>query len=141
MFVRELMTPAARVRTIARDTRMREAALCMREADTGVLPVNDGDKLVGIVTDRDLTIRGLAEGKGADTPVSEIMTDEVLYCYDDADSADVIENMEKNAVRRLPVVDREKNFQGMITLTDLTRANPSKAGEALARIHDAPAQH
>lgn len=141
MYVREFMTPAARVRTITRDTGLREAALCMREADTGVLPVNDGDTLIGIVTDRDLTLRGLAEGRDADTPVSAIMSEDVLYCYADADSEDVIENMKKNAVRRLPVVDRDKRFQGMVSITDLTRGNPQKAAEALAAIQDKPAQH
>ena len=140
MYVQDLMTPAARVRTLTKDTPLREAALCMRKEDTGVIPVNDGDKLVGMVTDRDITIRGLAEGKDADTPLSEIMTGEVLYCYADAECQDVVANMDRTGVRRMPVVDREKNFQGMVTLTDLSKDAPGTVGEALADIHGQPAQ-
>lgn len=140
MYIEELMTPAARVRTITKDTPLREAAVCMRKDDTGVLPVNDGEKLVGMITDRDITIRGVAEGKDLESPVSDIMTDEVLYCYADAQSEDVLRNMQENAIRRMPVVDREKNLAGMVTITDLTKGNPRTAGEALAKIHDQPAQ-
>ena len=140
MYVEELMTPAARVRTVTRDTGLREAARFMREDDTGVLPVNDGDTLVGILTDRDIAIRAVAEGMPADTPVGEIMTGEVLYCYADAPSEDVIANMRDNAIRRMPVVDRDRNLRGMVSIVDLTKGNPETAGEALARIHDQPPQ-
>lgn len=140
MYVEELMTPAARVRTITRDTPIREAATFMRQDDTGVLPVNDGETLVGIVTDRDITIRAVAEGKDPGTPVSDIMTGEVLYCYADVPAEDVIANMRDNEIRRMPVVDRDKTLQGMVSIVDLTKGNPKTAGEALAKLHDAPPQ-
>lgn len=140
MYVEELMTPAARVRTVTRDTPIREAARLMRQDDTGVLPVNDGDTLVGIVTDRDIAIRAVAEGIDPDTPVSNVMTGEVLYCYGDAATGDVIASMRDHAIRRMPVVDRDKALQGMVSIVDLTKGNPRTAGEALAAIHDQPPQ-
>lgn len=140
MPVLDHMTPAARVRMVTRDTRLKDAARHMKEDDTGVLPVNDGEKLVGMITDRDIAIRGVAEGKNHDATVGEVMTDEVLYAYSDAECEDVIANMRENAIRRLPIVDREKNFQGMVSITDMCDGHAEKVGEALAVIHDKPPQ-
>lgn len=98
---------------------IREAARLMAEIDAGVLPVSDQDRLVGMITDRDIAIRAVASGKGPDTQVSEVMSNEVLYCFEDEDLEDVAENMADVRVRRLPVVNRDKRLVGIVSLGDL----------------------
>jgi CBS-domain-containing membrane protein len=100
------------------------------------LPVCDGDRLVGIVTDRDITVRGVAQGRPADrTPLSEVMTQEVCWCYEDQTVDEVAEEMEDIRIRRLPVVDREKHLVGMVTLGDVAaKADRGEAAEAPAGI-------
>src|SRR5215468_7012967 len=86
----------------------KEAARLMAACGCGFIPVADGDRLVGVVTDRDLAIRLVAEGRGPETDVRSIMTNRLLYCYDDEDLEDVADNMAEMQVRRLPVVNRDK---------------------------------
>ena len=97
---------------------VNEVAQMMAERDIGFMPVGDGDKIVGMVTDRDIVIRGIATGKGPNTPISEVMTRDVKYCFDDEDIDHVILNMGENQVRRLPVMNREKRLVGIVTLAD-----------------------
>lgn len=133
MQVREAMT--TEVRTIAPDATIREAARLMADADAGALPVAESERLVGMITDRDIAIRGIAAGKGPDTTVGETMSSEVKYCYDDEDLDDVCENMSDLQVRRLPVVNREKRLVGILSLADIAgRGNSVHAGEALEGI-------
>jgi CBS domain-containing protein len=113
---------------------IREAAQIMVEIDAGVLPVSDGDRLVGMITDRDITIRAVAQGRGPDVLVKEVMTTEVLYTFDDADVVDVLRNMGDVKVRRLPVVNRDKRLVGIVSLADLDKAGEQGAGEALHKI-------
>jgi CBS domain-containing protein len=101
---------------------IREAAKTMAEIDAGAMPVGENDRLIGMITDRDIAIRGVAQGKGPDTPVREVMTSEVKYCYEDEDLEHVAENMGDIKVRRLPVVNREKRLVGIVALGDLARA-------------------
>jgi CBS domain-containing protein len=110
-------------------------ALLGREIDAGALPVAEIDRLVGMITDRDIALRAVAQGRGPDTRVDQVMTREVLYCFEDQDTDDVLRNMGDQKVRRLPVVDREKQLIGIVSLSDMTTggARPP-AAEALQQI-------
>jgi CBS domain-containing protein len=100
---------------------IREAAKKMAEIDAGSLPVADDNRLVGMITDRDIAIRAVAEGKSPDTPVSEVMSKEVLYCFDDQELEEVSRNMADVKVRRLPVLNRDKKLVGIVSLGDLSQ--------------------
>src|SRR5688572_12419394 len=100
MQIREIMTRD--VKLINPQDPIREAARRMRDEDIGSLPVADGDRLVGYVTDRDIVIRAIAGSGNADSPVREAMTDKVLYCFEDEPVERVAKNMAENQVRRLP---------------------------------------
>jgi CBS domain-containing protein len=128
MRISECMTPD--VLTIRPDERLRDAAKLMLEEDIGVLPVADGDRLVGMITDRDIAVRGVAAGLDASTPIREVMTEEVLYCFEDQNVDDVAQNMSDMQVRRLPVVDRRKRLVGIITTGDLAREISGEACSA-----------
>src|SRR5437773_11161544 len=104
MKIRDVMTCDAKL--TSPDDTLRHAAQMMKECDCGVLPVADGDRLVGMITDRDIAVRGIADGKGPDTNVRDVMTDEVMYCFDDDGIQQVCQNMAEIQVRRLPVVSR-----------------------------------
>lgn len=133
MMIREAMSRD--VRTVAPETSIREAARIMADRDVGALPVATGDRLAGMVTDRDIAVRGIAVGKGPDTTVGEVMTHEVMYCHEDEDLTDVAQNMADIQVRRLPVVDVEKRLVGIVSLADIAAAAVSaEAGEALEGI-------
>ncbi len=132
MKVRDAMTPA--VRTVGPEASIREAARLMADGDIGALPVTSGDRLAGMVTDRDIVIRGLAVGKGIDATVGDVMTHEVLYCRQDDDVADVCENMSDLQVRRLPVVDSDKRLIGIVSLADFADGAAKDAGKALDAI-------
>lgn len=132
MLVQEAMTRD--VKTVAPDTTIREAARLMAECDIGALPVSDGDRLAGMLTDRDIVVRALAIGRGPDALVSEVMTLEVLYCHEDEDIGHIATNMADKQVRRLPVVDADKRLIGIISLADVADARTDEAGEALEGI-------
>ncbi len=118
MKVAEVMTRSVDVAHA--DARLLEAAERMRQLDSGVLPVVDGDRLVGMVTDRDITVRATAEGRDpVTTKVSEVMTPEVVFTYDDEDVKDAAKLMQERQVRRLVVLDREKKLVGIVSLGDL----------------------
>jgi CBS domain-containing protein len=95
--------------------------------DCGVLPVAEGDHLVGMITDRDIAVRCLVEGKSPDCKVREVMTKEVKYCFEDEDCDHVAQNMAEIQLRRLPVVDRDKQLIGIVSLADLARNEPETA--------------
>jgi CBS domain-containing protein len=137
MRVAEVMTRD--VRLIEPNQTIRDAARLMAEMDAGIMPVREGDRLVGMITDRDIAVRAVAQGRGPDTPVREVMTDEVKYCYEDDDTNDVARNMADIQVRRLPVLTREKRLVGIISLGDM--AVSDEAGEAVAGISQPGGQH
>ena len=120
MRVSEAMTRDVKICTPGQT--IRDAARAMAEIDAGAMPVGENDRLIGMITDRDIAIRGVAQGKGPDTPVREVMTPDVKYCYEDEDLEHVAENMGDIKVRRLPVVNREKRLVGIVALGDLARA-------------------
>jgi CBS domain-containing protein len=140
MKVSEVMTRD--VRLIEPNQSIRDAARLMAELDAGIMPVREGDRLVGMITDRDIAVRAVAQGRGPDTPVREVMTDEVKYCFEDDDTKDVARNMAEIQVRRLPVLTRDKRLVGIISLGDMAVSDESgKAGEAVAGISQPGGQH
>ena len=117
------------------DETIETAARMMAKIDVGVLPVGEHDKLVGMITDRDIAIRAIAEGKGPDAKVHEAMTHEVKYCFEDEDVGHVLKNMGDIQLRRLPVLNREKRLVGIVSLADIAKsAAGTKTGRALGDI-------
>jgi CBS domain-containing protein len=140
MKVAEVMTRD--VVLIAPDDTICDAAKRMAECDAGALPVGEDDRLVGVITDRDIAIRAVAEDKGPETPVREVMTKQVLYCYEDEAVEHVAENMGEQQVRRLPVVSRDKRLVGIVSLADLSRkTRPNTTGKAVAAISQPGGEH
>jgi CBS domain-containing protein len=127
--VSEVMTP--NVRLGRPDQTIREAASLMLEADIGSLPIEDHDRLVGMVTDRDLALRAVAHGLGHDTPVRDVMTTAVKYCHDHEDIEKVARNMAELGVRRMPVVDKEKRLVGIVALSNIAQSGDIEASNSL----------
>lgn len=141
MKVKEAMTRD--VRLVKPDQPISEAARLMGELDVGALPVEENDRLVGIITDRDIAVRAVAAGRGPDTPVSEVMSREVKYCFEDQSIDEVTQNMGELRVRRLPVLTRDKRLIGILSLGDLAIDETARdeAGEALGGISRPGGQH
>jgi CBS domain-containing protein len=140
MRVSECMTREVRVASPGQS--IREVARIMAEIDAGVMPVGDNDRLVGMITDRDIAIRAVAQGKGPDTPVRDVMsTEQVLYCYEDEDIAQVAKNMGDQQVRRLPVVSREKRLVGIVSLGDVAQNETRSANKAVKGVSKPSGQH
>ncbi|MGZ8362559.1 MAG: CBS domain-containing protein [Caulobacteraceae bacterium] len=114
---------------------VQSVASKMDELGIGSLPVCDGKRLLGMVTDRDLAVRVLAKGKGVDTPVTEVMSSDVEYCFEDDDLSDVENKMAGKQIRRLPIVDRDKQLVGIVALGDVAKADKDKrSGDTLEKI-------
>ncbi|SCX66640.1 CBS domain-containing protein [Pseudomonas sp. NFACC32-1] len=131
MKVNEIMS--REIRTVSPDTPLREIALIMRQADIGALIINQDDRMAGMITDRDLVIRAMADGMDLDTPVSRIMSDEVRYCFEDEEVDHVAKNMAQLEKRRLPVVNRDKRLVGMVSLANVASCNADKLSANLLR--------
>lgn len=118
------------------DMSLRDTATLMADIDAGALPVRQGDRLVGMITDRDIAIRGIAAGLGPEARVSQVMSSEVKYCYEDEDAEHVVRNMGDIQVRRLPVLSRDKRLVGIVALADLACAASDRRnlGAALSDI-------
>jgi CBS domain-containing protein len=130
------------VKVIAPDQTLRDAAAAMKQLDVGLLPVGEDDKLVGMITDRDIATRGIAEGKEPDVKVRDVMSHEVKYCFEDEDVDHVAENMAELQVRRLPVLNRDKRLVGIVSLGDLaTKGSLPKTARALHGISQPGGQH
>lgn len=130
------------VRVCAPDHTLQSAAQMMAEIDAGFLPVSENDRLIGIITDRDIAVRGVAKGRLPESSIREVMSSEVCYCFEDDDTDEVVENMSDIQVRRLPVVDRDKRLVGVIALSDIARGGEQAAtGEALSDIARPGGQH
>ncbi|WOK35977.1 CBS domain-containing protein [Sphingomonas sp. C3-2] len=140
MRVREMMT--ADVRTIDAEETLQDAATLMAEIDAGILPVAHHEKLVGMITDRDIAIRGVARGRGADTLVQDVMSQEVKYCFDDDEVDLVLAHMAESQIRRLPVLDRDKRLVGVISIGDIALGGePRRVGKVLGDIARPSALH
>ncbi|MBI3198427.1 MAG: CBS domain-containing protein [Rhodospirillales bacterium] len=140
MKVRDLMT---RDVYVARPNQtIRDVAGMMENIDAGVLPVGDDDRLLGMITDRDIAIRAVGRGKGPQTLVQDIMSPEVKYCFEDEDTEHVAQNMADQQIRRLPVVNRNKQLVGILSLGDLAIVDGAQpAGEALVGISEPGGKH
>ena len=137
MQVNELMTRNAQC--IPPDATLQEAAQRMKDLDVGVLPVCDDDRVVGVVTDRDIVIRCVASGQDPNLEhVRDAMTPQVNYCFEDDDVVDVAELMSEKQVRRLLVLNRRKRLVGIVSLGDLAVENGTEdlAGHALEAISE-----
>ena len=140
MKISEVMTRD--VQTVSPDQTVREAAGFMLSADAGAIPVTDGDRLIGMITDRDIAVRGIAKGYGPNTPVRELMTDDLVIARIDDDVEEVASRMSQAQVRRLPVVDRDERLCGIVSLADLSReADDDCAVEALEGVSQPGGQH
>ena len=142
MQAKEIMTQAPACCTP--EDRAEEAARLMRENDCGAIPVVEREgshHLVGVVTDRDIAVRAVAEGRGPDTRVSELMTPEPECCTADADVRDVEEVMKRHQVRRVPIIDASGQLVGIVTQADLARSHgdvisDQEVGEVVERISE-----
>jgi CBS domain-containing protein len=135
MKVSEVMTRDVRVANP--DQSICDAARMMAELDAGALPVGERDRLVGMITDRDIAIRAVAHGKSPATRIRDVMTDDVKYCFDDEDIHHVAGNMADIQVRRLPVVNRDKRLVGIIAIADIAVSEePVVVGEAVSGISE-----
>jgi CBS domain-containing protein len=121
---------------------VQQAARMMADIDAGVLPVGENDRLVGMITDRDIAIRCVAKGNGPDAKIRDVMSHDVKYCFSDQDIDEVTHNMAEIQVRRLPVLDRDKRLVGIVSLGDIaTVGEAMEAGEALSGISMPGGQH
>lgn len=138
MQVRDIMTKGCEC--IRPETTLEQAARKMRDLNVGPLPVcGSDDRLAGMITDRDIIVRAVAEGKDPRaTPVREIMTPQVVYCFEDHDVHDAAALMEDNQIRRLVVLNRGKRLVGIVSLGDIAvhTADEQLAGETLERISE-----
>jgi CBS domain-containing protein len=124
------------VRVVSPNDSMQRAAQCMDELNVGVVPVCDGKKLLGVVTDRDIAVRGVAANKRPDqTPVTEVMSEHVRWCYEDQSIDDVLDEMSDTQIRRMPVVDRDKNLVGIVSLGDFA-ARGAESGHLAQALRD-----
>jgi CBS domain-containing protein len=142
MQVKEAMTHDVRV--ASPNETIRQAAQMMAEIDAGILPVGENDRLVGMITDRDIAVRAVAAGKSPETPIREVMSSEtVCYCFEDQQIDEVASNMADVKVRRLPVLNRDKRLVGILSLGDISQADnqDEQAAEALCGICEPGGQH
>ena len=140
MKVSEVMT--REVQTIQPDQPVQEAASFMLSADAGSIPVTEGERLIGMITDRDIAVRGVAKGRGPDTPVRDLMSNDVICARIDDDCDDVANKMSEAQVRRLPVIDEQQKLCGIVSLGDLARETDNEsAHEALEGVSQPGGQH
>ena len=133
MKIRDVMT--SEVQTVRPDQTAREAAAFMLSTDAGSIPVTEGDRLIGMITDRDIAIRGVAKGHGPDTPVRDLMTSGIVSVSIEEDIDAVASKMSQAQVRRLPVVDEHQRLCGIVSLGDLSRESEGEqAHQALEGV-------
>ena len=121
------------VLVIAPDDTLGRAAGVMRKHDVGSLPVGENDRLVGFITDRDITLRGIGAGMGPEASVREVMTGKVHYCFDDETVDEVAEKMASMELRRMPVLNRDKRLVGIVSLANFAHSRDVGASQELLR--------
>lgn len=136
MKIQDIMT--RNVEVIQPDSALREAADKMKSIDVGSLPVCDNRKLVGMITDRDIATRAVAEGRDpTGTKVRDAMTPDLIYCYEDQDVKEAAKMMEQHQIRRLPILNREHQLVGIVALGDLAvEAKNKLSGEVLEEVSE-----
>lgn len=124
------------VKVISPDMSIRDAATQMRKGDFGMLPVGENDRMIGAITDRDIAIRAVAEGKDGSTSVRDVMSEGIFWVFEDESVEDAAKMMSQRQVRRLPVVDRNKRLVGIVALGDFAveSSEIKPAAEALSEI-------
>ena len=135
MKLKELMTPDVEI--VRPNATLKEAAMKMKELDVGLLPVCDDEQLCGMLTDRDITVRSTADGQDpTTTPVEGVMTQNVVYAFEDQDEENAAKLMEENQIRRLIIINRDNRLVGIVSLGDLaTRTRREQlSGEALKKV-------
>ncbi len=133
MNISEVMTRDVRIATP--NDSLQTAARIMDEYDFGLLPVGENDRLIGMLSDRDITIRAVAQGLSPqESKVADVMTADVKYIYEDESVEQAARNMSDLQVRRLPVVDRDNRLVGIVSLGDLALSEEDSAGAALSSI-------
>lgn len=134
MRVKEIMSK--KVTWIGPDMSLQAAAKKMRDLDVGCLPVGKNDRLVGMITDRDIACRGVARGRdAANTTIAKVMSKGITYCFDDQDVKDAAHLMEKKQIHRLPVLNREKRMVGILSVGDLAIHAPNRlTGEVVEAV-------
>ena len=132
--VKELMSRDVKV--ISPDMSIKDAAKQMRDGDFGMLPVGENDRMIGTISDRDIAIRAVAEGKGADTKVRDVMSEGIAWAYEDDSVEEAVKIMSERQVRRLPVVDRDERLVGIVALGDFAVESSEirPASQALSEI-------
>ena len=135
MTIQDVMTP--HVETIGPDASIKECAQKMKSLDVGVMPVAEGGQIIGMLTDRDMAIRATAEGRGPGTKVREVMTRDVEYCLLDQDIEEAARLMQEKQIRRVVVMDHDRNLAGILSLGDLAVDVGGKVSEeTLERVSE-----
>jgi CBS domain-containing protein len=140
MKVSEVMTRD--VKTVAPDTSAKDAASFMLSEDAGSMPVSDNGRLVGMITDRDIAVRGVAKGYGPETPVRDLMTGDIVCARETDDIEEVATKMSRAQVRRMPIIDDKEQLCGIVSLGDLSReADQQSADQALQGVSAPGSKH
>jgi CBS domain-containing protein len=135
MKIKDIMTSDPEL--IDPNASIREAAKRMKSEDIGALPVGENDRLIGMVTDRDIAIRGVAEDRTPDaTTVRDVMSEKIFYCFEDDDIEDAAQCMAENQVRRLPILNRDKRLTGIISLADIAQTGEDCEKTALEGVSE-----
>ena len=124
------------VQVVRPDESLRRAAQVMDELNVGALPVCDQNGLVGMITDRDITVRAMAAGLPSNTQVSDVMTDHARWCTGEQTVQEAMAQMADVQIRRLPVVDSDHQVVGIVSLGDLATRHQGHVAAALRRISD-----
>src|SRR5260370_29374873 len=133
MLVHEAMTPHAE--WITADITLKDAAQRMRDQDSGWLPIGENDRLVGMLTDRDIACRAVAQGlDAATTKVADVMTKGITWCFDDEVVDDIVERMEQKQIHHIPVLNRQKRMIGILSLSDLALRVPQALSAKVSRL-------
>lgn len=136
MQVKEVMTRG--VETLNARATVQEAAETMRSQDVGIIPIVEGNDVIGTVTDRDIVIRAIAAGKDPrSTTVTDILTPEIVYCYEDADVQEAADRMIQRQLRRVMVLDRDDKIVGIASVGDLSTGDVGLSGEVLRAVSEA----
>jgi len=133
MKVREIMS--TNVECVSPDTGVKEVALKMKKLDVGFIPVCENDRLAGTLTDRDIVLRGVAEGRDLNTTKArELMTNEIIWCFEDEDVKTVAKKMREKEVRRMLILNRDKRLVGVVSIGDVSQVEEKVSGQTLHEI-------
>ena len=136
MKIREIMT--SNVECLSPEASLKEVAGEMKALDVGFIPVCDGDRLIGTVTDRDSVIRAVAEGNDVTTArARDVMTREIIYAFDDEDVKDAAEKMREKDIRRVLILDRSRRLVGVVSIGDISKVEEKVSGKTLRDIAEA----